>query len=251
MHVASKLSVDRVDYSEVGLLTTLRCPAVEWAAARVVAALSKKGSVFPFALATAPISRLPALPQSKTQAPHHQPGLPQSDPWPQLPQHPLRYVDIVVTTPTQTAATPPQAAATNLALSCPEEVSPRVSRPEAQAKTDCSGIPDLPKFTPPATPKFTWGDLDAETFIQRVDHAYSLVVHGKRNIFTVPSGKVGTSFVSELSRLFCAYAEGTSLESIALKAVCFIVTKTQSFLEDQGPHCLPGETHELMESRGY
>ena len=127
-------------------------------------------------------------------------------------------IDIVVTTPTQTATTPPQAAATNLALSSPEEVSPRVSRPDAQAETDSSGIPDPPKFIPPATPKFTWGDLDAETFIQRVDHAYSLVVHWKRNIFSVPSGKVGTSFVSELSRLFCAYAEGTALESIALKA---------------------------------
>ena len=53
---------------------------------------------------------------------------------------------------------------------------------------------------------------------QRLDHAYSVVVHWRRNVFAVPSGKAGTGFVSELSRLFLAYAEGSALESIALKA---------------------------------
>ena len=71
---------------------------------------------------------------------------------------------------------------------------------------------------PWATPTFTWGDVDAEPFTQRLDHAYSVVVHWRRNVFTVPSGKAGTGFVSELSRLFLAYAEGSALESIALKA---------------------------------
>ena len=76
----------------------------------------------------------------------------------------------------------------------------------------------LPETTPMATPTFTWGDVDAEPFTQRLDHAYSVVVHWRRNVFAVPSGKAGTGFVSELSRLFLAYAEGSALESIALKA---------------------------------
>ena len=38
-------------------------------------------------------------------------------------------------------------------------------------------------------------------------------------MFSVPSGNAGNAFVSELARLFQAYAEGSALESIALKAV--------------------------------
>ncbi len=38
-------------------------------------------------------------------------------------------------------------------------------------------------------------------------------------MFQVPFGKVGKKFVQELSRLFRAYAEGSALESIALRAV--------------------------------
>ena len=44
------------------------------------------------------------------------------------------------------------------------------------------------------------------------------MVHWRRNIFDVPTGNSGTAFVLELSRLFRAYAEGSALESIALKA---------------------------------
>ena len=69
-----------------------------------------------------------------------------------------------------------------------------------------------------ALPRFTWGELDSETFTQRLSHAYSTVVHWRRNIFSIPSGNAGTAFVTELSRLFCAYAVGSALESVALKA---------------------------------
>ena len=59
-----------------------------------------------------------------------------------------------------------------------------------------------------ALPRFTWGELDSETFTQRLNHAYSTVVHWRWNIFSIPSG----------NRLFCAYAVGSALESVALKA---------------------------------
>ena len=48
--------------------------------------------------------------------------------------------------------------------------------------------------------------------------AYEEVVHWRRNLFQVPSGVSGKSFVSELARLFQAYADSSSLESIAMKA---------------------------------
>lgn len=49
--------------------------------------------------------------------------------------------------------------------------------------------------------------------------AYEEVVHWRRNIFQVPSGSAGKSFVLELARLFQAYADSSSLECIAMKAI--------------------------------
>ena len=47
---------------------------------------------------------------------------------------------------------------------------------------------------------------------------YNENMHWRRNQFKVPSGKAGTTFVCELSRMFSAYADRSALESVALKA---------------------------------
>lgn len=95
-----------------------------------------------------------------------------------------------------------------------------------------------------ASPIFTWGDLNAETFTQRLDLAYSIVTHWRRNIFAVPSGNTGTAFVRELSRLFRAYATGSALESVALRAamtMCVLLLQKPNRLSKS---CgLTGETH--------
>ena len=52
-----------------------------------------------------------------------------------------------------------------------------------------------------------------------MDAAYQEIVHWKKNSFDVPHGSIGKRFVAELTRLFRAVGEGSSLESIALKAV--------------------------------
>ena len=49
--------------------------------------------------------------------------------------------------------------------------------------------------------------------------AYNTVVHWKHNPFRVPFGNVGKQFVSELARLYKAFATSSSMESIALQAV--------------------------------
>ena len=54
--------------------------------------------------------------------------------------------------------------------------------------------------------------------MQSLDEAYSEVVHWQNNIFNVPLENAGKSFVAELSRLYRAYADGSALEAIALKA---------------------------------
>lgn len=65
---------------------------------------------------------------------------------------------------------------------------------------------------------FIWGTLDGQSCATAVADCYSVAVHWKINLFRVPSGKAGESFVKELSRLFRAYALASALESVALKA---------------------------------
>ena len=61
--------------------------------------------------------------------------------------------------------------------------------------------------------------------------AYAEVVHWRRNSFLVPYGNVGKQFVTELVKLYRAYAEGSAMEAIALTA-----TIVMSILLLQKPH---------------
>jgi len=54
--------------------------------------------------------------------------------------------------------------------------------------------------------------------MQSLNEAYAEVVHWRSNTFKVPFGNAGKGFVAELSRLYKAYADGSALEAIALKA---------------------------------
>ena len=65
---------------------------------------------------------------------------------------------------------------------------------------------------------FVWGDVDGNSFSSHLDQVYNEIVHWRRNIFLLPTGRSGKIFVSELSHLFNAYYPGFSLEGIALKA---------------------------------
>jgi hypothetical protein len=77
----------------------------------------------------------------------------------------------------------------------------------------------LPPFVRVQDPNFMWSEsVNGEAFSTAIKSAYAEVVKWRRNIFLVPSGKIGERFVRELSRLFRAYGEATSLESVALTA---------------------------------
>ena len=51
-----------------------------------------------------------------------------------------------------------------------------------------------------------------------IDEAYNDIIHWKRNIFLLPSGATGKAFIREITRLLQAFAEGSVMECIALKA---------------------------------
>ena len=81
----------------------------------------------------------------------------------------------------------------------------------------------LPPFAPLSEPSFRWSDsVDGEQFAHSIRQAYKEIAHWRNNIFAVPHGIVGKSFVAELSRLFRAYGESNAMESIALTAAIML-----------------------------
>ena len=67
-------------------------------------------------------------------------------------------------------------------------------------------------------PIFTLGFCDSVNFINSLNVAYNEVVHWRPNLLKVPFGKVGKSFVSELTRMYKAFVSSSGMESIAIKA---------------------------------
>ena len=77
---------------------------------------------------------------------------------------------------------------------------------------------NLPSFPTSSEPTFCRGELNGKTFSCALNGIYDEIVHWRRNLFKVPSGKAGTAFVRELSRMFRAYTDGSALEGIAMRA---------------------------------
>ena len=77
---------------------------------------------------------------------------------------------------------------------------------------------DLPSFQPMGDPQFQWKSLAGRKCMKLIDKCYEVAVHWIPNLFKVPHGKHGRSFVAELSTLFRDYADDSSKECVALKA---------------------------------
>ena len=60
----------------------------------------------------------------------------------------------------------------------------------------------LPDYITMAEPSFVWGDVDGP---QAIWSCYDEVVHWKRNLFKIPTGKTDTACVRELALLFNSY----------------------------------------------
>jgi len=58
--------------------------------------------------------------------------------------------------------------------------------------------------------------------LNTINSIYDEVIHWRQNLFPVPLGNVGNSFVQELARLFQAYADGSSMECVCMKAVTIL-----------------------------
>lgn len=69
---------------------------------------------------------------------------------------------------------------------------------------------------------FTWGAFNGHSVAHAIDQDYSEIVHWKRKLFLLLSGKAGKDFIREQMSLLLSYAESKSLKRIALKAAMTI-----------------------------
>ena len=91
-----------------------------------------------------------------------------------------------------------------------------------------------------SSPTFTWGNLSGPEFDKLLNTTYDEVVHWRRNCFSVPFGKAGRDFASELSRLYLAYGSASTLEAVALKAATVLpIHSFRNQVKDQRPKIIP------------
>ena len=73
-------------------------------------------------------------------------------------------------------------------------------------------------------PNFSWGEHSGQVIYDVINSSYEEVIHWKPNLFLVPFGSAGTSVVKEIARLFQAFADGSSLERVSMKAITLVQT---------------------------
>ena len=101
-------------------------------------------------------------------------------------------------------------------------IDPTVSLDEETTQGNAITEDHLPPFEYAQTPNFTWGRKSAQEVSIAIDDIYMEIVHWKRNLFKIPSGKQGKSFVAEVACLFQSYADASALEAVALKAAMIL-----------------------------
>ena len=72
--------------------------------------------------------------------------------------------------------------------------------------------------------KFEWGEKDATEYHQDLGTAYREIVQWRRNIFMVPSGKIGEQYKQELSSLYHSYGHSDARETVALSTAMTMPT---------------------------
>ena len=69
----------------------------------------------------------------------------------------------------------------------------------------------------PSFPSINWHGVTGEAFAETINKVYNEVIQWRKNLFKVPSGKAGRSFISELSSWLDHFNRSTEFGGIALK----------------------------------
>ena len=76
---------------------------------------------------------------------------------------------------------------------------------------------------------YIWGNYESDIFEKNLNNAYEKIVHWKKNIFLLPTGKAGKEFIDQMTRLVGEWNNDSPLKSISLKALmvmpCLLLQK--------------------------
>ena len=79
---------------------------------------------------------------------------------------------------------------------------------------------NLPPYNnPKSINDAVWGKLRGKEIADWVNMAYDETVKWKRNIFLVPTGKIGQSYIEELTKTIQLFTTASKLEEVALTMV--------------------------------
>ena len=80
--------------------------------------------------------------------------------------------------------------------------------------------PNLPDYNvfPSEIKEKMWWEISYQGFCNEINGIYDKIVHFRRNIFKIPSGKAGKNFIRELTFWMKQFNYNSDLNSIALKA---------------------------------
>ena len=70
----------------------------------------------------------------------------------------------------------------------------------------------------------TWGNISYESFCDAINGVFNEIVHFRRNIFNIPSGRAGKAFIEELTFWTMQFNSNSDLNSVALKAFMVLPT---------------------------
>ena len=96
---------------------------------------------------------------------------------------------------------------------------------DKETQTNNISLPEVEIFPNPASKRNNWGSISYNDFTTLVHKIYSDIVHMRRNLFKVPSGKAGKEYIRELTFWLRHFNSPKSeLNSIALKAFMSLPT---------------------------
>jgi len=99
-----------------------------------------------------------------------------------------------------------------------------LTAPTTKATTNYENlVPDETKKRPPEIPEtspvFSWGEYNGKAFERSLNEVYEKIVFWRKNIFMLPTGKPGKSFIEETTRLLNSWTTESALKIVAFKAI--------------------------------
>ena len=71
----------------------------------------------------------------------------------------------------------------------------------------------------PVNKPFYWNEKPGATFINELNNAYEKTDYSRKNLFFLPKGAAGKSFINEMTWMINAWVYDTPIKNIALKAL--------------------------------